>query len=274
MRRHAAFFLLGFWVAAARAGGPLPLFDAHLHYNWEPKPHFTLDQVIAAFRASGVAGVLATSRPNDGTRALVAARPAGIRVVPFLRPYRVRADINTWWEDPTILDLIEQEFRQGYYVGIGEFHLHGGQARSEVVGRIVDFARRHQLWLHAHSDVEAVETLFARNPDARIVWAHTGFTLPAADVAAMLERYPNLYAELSYRGGITGPGGRLSDEWRALFLRFPGRFLLGSDTWIDERWDAYGAIMAGYRGWLEQLPPEVAAQIAHGNGERLFAAKP
>jgi hypothetical protein len=24
--------------------------------------------------------------------------------------------------------------------------------------------------------------------------------------------------------------------WQALFERFPNRFLLGSDTWINERW--------------------------------------
>jgi len=32
------------------------------------------------------------------------------------------------------------------------------------------------------------------------------------------------------------------------------RFLLGSDTWINERWQSYGDIMAGYRAWLAQLP--------------------
>lgn len=28
--------------------------------------------------------------------------------------------------------------------------------------------------------------------------------------------------------------------------------------------------MGGYRQWLAQLPPDVAAQIAFRNGERLF----
>jgi len=48
--------------------------------------------------------------------------------------------------------------------------------------------------------------------------------------------------------------------------------LLGSDTWILERWAAYGEIMAGYRAWLDQLSPEIAAQIANGNARGLFAA--
>jgi hypothetical protein len=257
---------------AASAQPALPIFDAHLHYNWEPRPYYSLERVLETFRSHGISGILANSRPNDGTRALVEARPAGLRVVAFLRPYRVRGDIQTWFQDPATLDLIAGEFERGYYVGIGEFHLHGQDARSDVVRRLVGFARDRGLWLHAHSDVAALEILFAEHSQARIVWAHTGFSLPAAEVAAMLERHPGLVAELSYRSGITGPMGQLTEEWRQLFLRFPDRFLLGSDTWIDERWDSYGSTMAGYRAWLATLPREVAAKIAHGNGERLFGA--
>ena len=47
-------------------------------------------------------------------------------------------------------------------------------------------------------------------------------------------------------------------------------FLIGSDTWINERWSSYPAIMAGYRAWLSQLPREVAEKIAFRNAERLF----
>ena len=77
----------------------------------------------------------------------------------------------------------------------------------------------------------------------------------------------------TYRSGITGEDGKLTPEWRGLFEKYPDRFLLGSDTWISERWASYGEIMAGYRGWLKQLPPDVAKQIAHGNARRLFAEK-
>ena len=65
-------------------------------------------------------------------------------------------------------------------------------------------------------------------------------------------------------------GGKLSAAWRALFLRHPDRFLIGSDTWISERWGGYGKIMAAYRDWLGQLPREVAEMIAYRNAERLF----
>lgn len=251
----------------------LPLFDAHLHYNWEPVPHFPLDQVLELLRAQNVTGILATSRPNDGTRALYeASRTTALDlwVVPFIRPYRVRPDIQTWMSDPQTEALIETEFKRGYYRGIGEFHLSGQAAAAPQVKTTMAFAAKHGLYLHAHADDEALEILFRHDPQAKIIWAHTGFSTAPEKVEAYLQRHPTLWCELSYRYGITDGGGRLTPEWKRLFEKYPDRFLVGSDTWIDERWASYAAIMGGYRQWLAQLPPAVAEQIAFRNGERLF----
>ena len=256
----------------AVAAEPIEIFDAHLHYNWEPRPFYQLDEVLALFKKHRVTGILATSRPNTGTHALMDVKSEGLQVVPFIRPYRVRADIGTWFNDPVIFDLVQDEFKRGYYRGIGEFHLSGKAAENEWVKKTVDFAVTNDLYLHAHADDEAVEILMRHNPRARIIWAHTGFGLPTDRVAAMLSKYPALWGELSYRGGIVDGAGKLTPEWRSLFERYPRRFLLGSDTWIPERWAAYGEIMAGYRAWLDQLSPEIAAQIANGNARALFAA--
>lgn len=271
----AALATANIWpgLPGARAEQPrpaLPLFDAHLHYNWEPVAHFPLEKVLTLFREQNVMGILATSRPNDGTRALYEAKPRDVWVVPFIRPYRVRPDIQTWMSDPRSEALIAEEFKRGYYQGIGEFHLTGAAAEAPQVRWTVDFAVRHDLYLHAHADDEALEILFRHNPKARIVWAHTGFATAPDKVESYLRRYPALWCELSYRYGITDGDGRLSPEWRRLFETYPDRFLVGSDTWINERWDSYGSLMAGYRGWLAQLPPEVAEKIAFRNGERLF----
>ena len=255
----------------AFADDPIEIFDAHLHYNWEPKPFYQPDEVLALFKKHRVTGILATSRPNTGTHVLMDAKAQGLQVVPFIRPYRVRADIGTWFNDPVIFDLVREEFKRGYYRGIGEFHLSGKAADTEMVKKTVDFAVANNLYLHAHADDEAVEILMRHNPQARIIWAHMGFGLASERVAAMLAKYPKLWGELSYRSGITDGAGKLTAEWRALFERYPDRFLLGSDTWVPERWASYGEIMAGYRGWLAQLPPPVAKQIAHGNARAMFA---
>jgi hypothetical protein len=82
-----------------------------------------------------------------------------------------------------------------------------------------------------------------------------------------------LWGELSYRSGITSGEGALTGEWRTLFAKYSDRFFLGSDTWINERWLAYDAIMNGYRNWLAQLPPDQARRIASGNAERLFGSR-
>ncbi len=90
----------------------------------------------------------------------------------------------------------------------------------------------------------------------------------------LLEKYPALWGELSYRCGITNGSGKLTDEWRELFARHSDRFLIGSDTWINERWFGYDTIFKNYRAWLAQLPPDQAQRIANGNALRLFGPRP
>jgi hypothetical protein len=266
----AAFLL---WSLAPARAQDLKIFDAHLHYNQEPTPFYSLDKVLELFRRNGVTGILATSRPNKGTHQLTASKAAGLWVVPFIRPYKVRADIQTWFGDPASFELIEEEYKRGYYRGIGEFHLYGKAAFNPWVKKVVDFAVANDLYLHAHCDEEALLILYEHNPRAKIIWAHTGFSVPTARVAQLLEKYPALWGELSYRSGITGNGGALSAEWRDLLGRYSDRFLLGSDTWINERWASYDDIMSEYRGWLKQLPPAQAQRIASGNAERLFGPR-
>jgi predicted TIM-barrel fold metal-dependent hydrolase len=195
--------------------------------------------------------------------------------VPFIRPYRVRSDIQTWFNDPAIYDLVKAEYERGYYRGVGEFHIYGKSAASEWVKKIVDFAVERDLYLHAHCDEEALLILFGHNPKARIIWAHTGFSTPPQRVAQLLDEHPGaLWGELSYRSGITEGSGSITPEWKALFARYSDRFLLGSDTWINERWFGYDTIFKEYRAWLAQLPLDQARRIAYDNAIGLFGPRP
>ena len=67
---------------AKAADEPIEIFDAHMHYNWEPKPFYSVDEVLALFRKHRVTGILTTSRPNTGTHALVDAKPPGLQRCP------------------------------------------------------------------------------------------------------------------------------------------------------------------------------------------------
>jgi hypothetical protein len=269
--------LMAFAVAMSAPAGALAqpvlkIFDSHLHYNVEATSAYSLDSVIELFRRNGIGGIVANSRPNRGSQMLVEAKAQGLWVVPFIRPYRVPSDVQNWFNDPAIYELIETEYKRGYYKGVGEFHLHGEEYRSPWVKKIVDFAVERDLYMLAHSDEQAILGLFSLNPKAKVIWAHTGFSGPEARVREMLDTYPTLWAELSYRSGISNGRG-ISAEWRDLFARHANRFLLGSDTWVNQRWSSYESTMREYRGWLADLPADQARLIAHGNAERLYGGK-
>ena len=266
-------FLLVLLPRAACAQAKLKIFDAHLHYNQEPNPLYPLEKVLEVFRRNEVGGIIANSRPNKGTHELVAAKAQGLLVVPFIRPYRTRADVTDWSTDPSIYALIESEYQRGYFRGIGEFHIYGEAAARPLVKKAVEFAAERNLYILAHCDEVALAILLGHHAAAKIIWAHTGFSTPVTRVRELFEQHPALMGELSYRSGITEASGQVSGEWRELFARHSDRFLLGSDTWINERWFAYDTIIKGYRDWLAQLPEDQAKRLAHGNAERLFGAK-
>ncbi|WP_431733227.1 amidohydrolase [Hylemonella gracilis] len=299
--------------AVAQHGYAGPLFDAHLHYNVEAYdgPH-PLNDVLDRMRDNGVRAVIANSRPNEGTRMLARAHADSkvqerITVVPFIRLYRNRMDYGTWHQDESIYAMVREEHARGTaagpYRGIGEFHLYdSANANGPVAKKLMLYAQQHGLAVLAHVDDTAVDLLMAHAPGARLIWAHTGIGGPSsARVQALLEKYPGLMGELSYRPGLVcsatrgerltaGPsqgepvpsggserhavrergGEQLCPQWRDLLLKFPDRFLIGSDTWINARWESYGELMRDYRGWLADLPPDVARRIAWDNGAALF----
>ncbi len=255
--------------AQAQAQAVLPIFDAHVHYNLDIGRPVSVDQVLDLWRRAGIQGVLLTSRPNDGTRELLAADTPGVRKVAFARPYNTMADVRTWFQDPTIYAMIEQELDRGLYVGIGEFHIFGKDADSDGFARFLKLAATRKLWLHAHCDDYVIERIFALDPGANVIWAHTGMGTAPQRVDELLARHAGLHGELSFRSGIEDGDG-VSEPWRALFTKYPDRFLLGSDTWVPGRWPQVPELMLGYRLWLRHLPLDVARKIAWGNGARLF----
>lgn len=261
-----------------------PLFDAHLHYNDEAQQPHPLPDVLGRMQRSGVRAIVANSRPNDGTRTLAGAKAqaqaAGVTVVPFVRLYRNRADYSGWFKDPSIHEMVLRELAQGTpagpYRGLGEFHLYdSADANGPVARSLMRLAQERELAVLAHVDDDAIDLLMAHAPKARLIWAHTGIGgAPVARVRALLVKHPTLMGELSYRPGLTDAGGGLSAEWKALLMEFPQRFLVGSDTWVNARWQSYESLMQEARRWLGDLPPEVARRIAWDNGAALFGLAP
>ena len=262
--RCAAFSLLV--LPAVTLSADLPIFDAHVHYSHDAWERVPPPLAIELLRKAGVQRALVSGSGDDGNQQLFAAAPE--LILPSLRPYRQRGDISTWTRDDAIVAYLEERLAKFRYVALGEFHVYGADADLPVVQRAVQLARKHRLVLHAHSDIDAVERLFKQDPQARILWAHSGFERPER-VREMLRKHKSLACDLAFRNDHA-PGGKLDPDWRAAFLEFPDRFMVGTDTYTPERWHFLGEHASWSRGWLKELPHAVAERIAWKNGESLF----
>ena len=140
--------------------------------------------------------------------------------------------------------------------------------RPPVMAEMIDLAVERGLFLHAHADEDAIVRIVERAPDLTVIWAHAGFDVPVTTLAELIARYPRLLIELSFRNDIA-PAGKLSNDWRQLFVDQPDRFLVGMDTYIASRWAELGELADEARSWLAQLPPDVADRIAFQNAAEL-----
>jgi|SRR5438093_1811648 len=265
---HTIAIVLMLGATTLARGAELPIFDAHIHYNqdaWEVVPP---KEAIALLRKAGMVRALVSSSSDDGTQKLYAEAPD--LIIPELRPYRANGEISSWVHDESIIVHVKERLKKYKYVALGEFHVSGASADLLVVRLIVQLAKQHGLMLHAHSDADAVERMFRQDHEARILWAHAGYEQPPR-VREMLRRYKNLWVELSSRPDIA-PNGHVAAEWREIFLEFPDRFMVGTDTFTTERWNIVGSNASSVRKWLAELPLEVAERIANKNGESVLTA--
>lgn len=252
--------------AAARAAAPLPIFDSHLHYSHDAWEQLPPKRAIAILRQAGLKGAMVSSSSDEGTQRLHAEAPD--LVIPVLRPYRSRGELSTWVRDETVVPYLEKRLATYRYVAIGEYHVFGADADGPVMRSVVGMAKSRGLFLHSHSDADAIERQFRQDPSARILWAHSGFDAPDK-VRQMLKAHRQLWCDLAFRSDHA-TGGKVDPAWRALFTEFPDRFMVGTDTFTPERWHFVVEHANWSRQWLADLPAEVGERIAWRNGETLF----
>ena len=251
------------------AAAPLPVFDAHIHYSEDVWGAIPPGRAMAMLSAAGIDRAIVSATPGDGAARLYREAPA--RVVPFLRPYPSRAHRYTWYRDPDIPSWVRAELSRVPYRGIGEFHVFATDAASPVVQEITAIARHQGLVLMAHTDAEGIALILAQAPDTDVIWAHAGFDVPIAVLQSLLDAYPRLYLELSFREDMLNDRG-LTRDWRDFLVVNAERCLAGTDTYTPQRWAGLAGLMDETRQWLRQLPDEVATRIAHDNAAELFAA--
>jgi Amidohydrolase len=268
MLKFLVLCLFGYAIFAVGAE-ELPLFDGHLHYSGNAWDEFPAEKVISLLDQANIGKALLSSTPTEGTLKLYAIDPK--RFVPELRVYHHATSYETWlveranwWRAEDTIPFLKKELERGIYVGIGEFHLFGAEAQSDVIKQVVNLAVDKKIHLHAHSDAQAIAILMAHNSKAKILWAHAGMNTPVQTVGEWMARYPLMSVELSYRYDIAN-GNEIDPGWRELFLKYPDRFVIGSDTWTPSRWPELPSIARWYRDWLSKLPQDVAEKIAYKN---------
>lgn len=266
MRRlFLATLLATLGATFATAQTPQALIDVHIHYSHDAWSMLPPPKAIKVLRQAGLKKAFVSSSSDDGTQLLYKAAPD--LIVPVLRPYRARGETGSWTRDSTIIAHVEGRLKANTYAGIGEFHAYGADADTPVMKRMIELAKERKIFLHAHSDADAVERMFKHNPEAMVLWAHSGFE-QIEKVRAMVTAHKTLWADVAHRND-QAPAGQLDPMWRQLFIDFPDRFMVGTDTYTPERWHYVVEHAAYSRKWLAQLPSDLADNIAFRNAEKL-----
>ena len=127
-----------------------------------------------------------------------------------------------------------------------------------------------------------MEAMLEKNPGHPFALIHMG-QLETKEAIRLLAKHPNFYFLVSHSNPITKAkssqpwidlfdgGQSLAPRWKALFIKYPDRFILNFDNVFAEHWgDQYVKQAALWRNALSELPHEVAHKAAHGNAKRLW----
>ncbi len=273
---------------------PVPSYriDAHTHIN----PGFT---------ASGLSGVdlLVSSMDKAVIRKAVLFRHPESKTADVLEAYRkyperilpCRGDDGLDVNDPTTLNLIRADLDTGLFRGLGEIIIRHALTKANIPAdhpvllELFKLAAEHRIPVTVHLDspqkgLAEFERALNQCPSTTFIWAHCGPS--TADVLkGMLDRHPNLYADLSTLNPVwlklagrqaLPPGCQIESlEWIRLMEAYPDRFLFGTDPWFIEAYVRLPDITTWVKdNVFSQLSPETAEAIDHGNAERLFSIAP
>ena len=245
-----------------------PIFDVHLHYNQSDAKVVSPAEVIEILKRNDVRYAVVTSRPPELAAQLYQQAPG--LIIPMLGVYQTLEDKVRWYNDAQLPERVEAALKKGPWQALGELHIFAAQRNQPVFRQMIQLAVDYQVPLNIHGDPAVIDTVYELAPGHPVIWAHAG-TFPYPDLLAdYLQRYPQLHVDLSVRDERIAPGGKLSDDWYSLFVQYPGRFMVGVDTFSTGRWQRFDQASATIRHWLSQLPAEIAQQIAFDNADRLL----
>ena len=270
-----------------------PVADMHLHYKWTQQDVTSPADAVNVLEQENIVMGVVIGTPAELALALQSRAPE--KIVPIFSPYREGGDWHRWAYDDATVTRARAALSSGQYHGIGELHVIGGFApsleKAAVLKQLLALAIEFDVPVMIHTEFsrpDFMQVLCRQFPDARILWAHSGAVLEPGDVASVLEQCGNVWGGLGARdpwrfvdNPLTSEDGTLLPAWKALLLKYPDRFMVGSDpvwpvdrldSWdeADTGWQELGRFWQFHRSWLAQLPDDVARKIGCANAVALF----
>lgn len=294
LNRITVFLITSLFLYAKFVFADEAVFDMHMHYKWSQKEVTTPQQAIQFLDDNNIDRAVVIGKPPE--LALEIRKLAPKRIIALYSPYRDSGDWFRWQGDQGLPVRVEEALKSGQYQGIGELHIIGGGfARkldgATVLNRLMKIAAKHRVPIMLHTEFSRPVYMLAlckKHPDTSIIWAHAGAILRPQHVDQVLAECPNVHAGMAARdpwryliNQHTDEDGKLLPEWKALFLKYPDRFMVGSDTvwpvdqldsWDepDTGWQQLGRFWDFHRSWLKELPVNVANRLKRENAAKLF----
>ena len=259
--------------------------DSHIHYNWDHRAETSVEEVVEILKLHNVGLTIIAGTPSP--LALELREQAGDWVVPFFSPYIHELGKRDWYLDDKVVKKAEQGLKDGHYFGIGEVHFTSGfkpKTNNRIFLSLIDLAKKYDVPVMIHSDSGNEQTflrLCSANPQVRMIFAHAGGNLDPVHIEKVLEGCSNVWMDFAARDpwrydGISKEDHTLLDEWKELVIKYPLRFITGTDpVWKvtrgsrwdtdDEGWQYYKQLYDFHWAWLNELPEDVRRKIAWEN---------
>jgi len=219
----------------------------------------------------------------------------------------VKKGAYTVGEEDQFKSLAEDAAKSGKYVGFGELalrhfpqpNLTGPQKEARditIAGDhpwllgLSDIAAKYNMVLDIHVEPDSntlpgFEKLISHNTQTKIIfdhasWYNTGQGTPSL-FAGLMEKYPNLYSSIKIRKPISSEqskvailkqDGKISEDWLAVFEKYPDRFLIGTDVkfGLDSGEGDMEEVYSFTIEFLNALPEDLREKIATKNAQKLF----
>lgn len=265
--------------------------DAHIHFNWDQAEIISPEEVLEKLKRAGIQKTILSSTPSHLALELASKDPN--RFIPFFSPYIHPLGKRDWFNKAEVIHEAKKGLQQGLYQGIGEIHFMAGfkpKTDNKIFLQLMQLAQEYEVPVLIHVDAgnQAMFSAVCRkHSKVKILWAHAGGNLHPEHINAVLEKCPKVWIDLSARdpwryGGISLENGLLKPGWKDLILKWPHRFLIGTDpvwkvtrtqSWDqpDDGWDHFEQLLAFHQNWLKQLPRDIQILLGSKNMQKLLS---